>query len=69
LSPQQDERLAALITARPDATVAELREVLPTTAALSTLWRRIDQLGFTCVMTKASWRGSCRRKVPLKLFT
>jgi transposase len=33
----QEERLAALITARPDATLAELQEALPTTAALSTL--------------------------------
>ena len=47
LSPQEDARLVALITARPDATLAELRDALPTTAALSTLWRRIDQLGFT----------------------
>ena len=43
----QEERLAALITARPDATLAELREALPTTAALSTLWREIDRLGLT----------------------
>jgi len=47
LSLQQDERLVALITARPDSTLAELRDALPTTAALSTLWRRINQLGFT----------------------
>jgi transposase len=47
LSPAEDARLVALITAQPDATLAELREALPTTAALSTLWRRIDQLGFT----------------------
>ena len=43
----QEERLAALIAARPDATLAELREALPTTAGLSTLWRAIDRLGFT----------------------
>lgn len=43
----QDERLAALIAARPDATLAELRDALPTTAGLSTLWRAIDRLGFT----------------------
>ena len=47
LSPQQEERLGALITARPDATLAELREALPTTAALTTLWRTIGRLGFT----------------------
>jgi transposase len=43
----QEARLAALITARPDATLAELRDALPTTAALSTLWLEIDRLGLT----------------------
>ena len=43
----QESRLAALITARPDATLAELREALPTTAALSTLWLEIARLGLT----------------------
>jgi transposase len=47
LSPQQEERLVALITARPDATLVELQAALPTTAALSTLWRTIDRFGFT----------------------
>lgn len=43
----QEERLAALIAARPDATLVEIRAALPTTAALSTLWRAIDQLDLT----------------------
>ena len=43
----QEARLAALITARPDATLAELRDALETTAALSTLWLEIDRLGLT----------------------
>src|ERR671919_2308507 len=43
----KEERLAALIAARPDATLAELREALPTRAALSTLWLEIDRLGLT----------------------
>ena len=43
----QEDRLVALITARPDATLAELRDALPTTAGLSTLWRAIGRLGFT----------------------
>src|SRR5437016_4000259 len=42
-----EARLAALITARPDATLAEIREALPTRAALSTLWLEIDRLGLT----------------------
>jgi transposase len=43
----QEERLASLIAARPDATLAELRDALPTTAALSTLWLEIDRLGLS----------------------
>jgi transposase len=43
----QESRLAALITAQPDLTLAELRDALPTTAALSTLWVEIDRLGLT----------------------
>ena len=43
----QEDRLAALVAARPDATLAELRETLATTAALSTLWLEIDRLGLT----------------------
>ena len=42
----REEYLAALISAQPDATLVELREALRTTAALSTLWREIDRLGF-----------------------
>jgi transposase len=47
LSSNEEERLAFLITVRPDATLAELQEALPTRAALSTLWRTIDRLGLT----------------------
>ena len=43
----KEERLKALVNATPDATLAELREALPTTAALSTLWLEIDRLGLT----------------------
>jgi transposase len=48
----QEARLAALITARPDATLAEIRDALPTTAALSTLWLEIDRLGLTVKKTR-----------------
>ena len=43
----QERRLATLITAQPDITLAELRDALPTTAALSTLWLEIDRQGLT----------------------
>jgi len=47
LSPPQEERVGALLIARPGATLTELREALPTTAALTTMWRAIGRLGFT----------------------
>src|SRR5688572_17020462 len=47
LSRDEEGRLVALITARPDATLAELQQALPTRAALSTLWRTIDRLDLT----------------------
>lgn len=43
----QAARLQALVAATPDATLAELRAQLPTTAALSTLWLELDRLGLT----------------------
>jgi transposase len=43
----QEDRLTATVNARPDATLAEIREALPTTAALSTLWLAVDRLGLT----------------------
>lgn len=47
LNQDQEHRLVFLVTARPDATLAELRTALPTTAAVSTLWRTLDRLGLT----------------------
>lgn len=42
-----ETHIAALIAARPDATLAEVRDALPIAVGLSTLWRTIDRLGFT----------------------
>ncbi|HEX6464982.1 MAG TPA: hypothetical protein VFZ98_11025, partial [Vicinamibacterales bacterium] len=47
LTTDQEYRLGVLITMQPDATLVELRDALPTRAALSTLWRTIDRLGLT----------------------
>src|SRR5688572_6775233 len=47
LSSDEERRLVALITVKPDATLAELQQALPDRAALSTLWRAIDRLGLT----------------------
>jgi len=59
LSHDEEMRLIALLAAQPDATLAELRATLPTTAALSTLWRTIDRLGFTLKKN-----GTRRRTAP-----
>jgi len=39
--------LQALVAAQPDATLAALRDQLPTRPALSTLWNELDRLGLT----------------------
>ncbi len=59
LTADQEQRLIFLITARPDATLSELRDALPTTAALSTLWRTIDRFGVT-----VKKNGTRRRTTP-----
>ena len=62
LSDQQEQRLLVLITARPDATLVELREQLPTTAALSTLWRAIGRLNLTVKKNGARRRTAASRR-------
>jgi transposase len=58
LSNDEEGRLVALITARPDATLAELQDALPTRAALSTLWRTIDRLGLTVKKNRTRRRAT-----------
>lgn len=43
----QEDRLRALVAAQPDATLAELRDALRTSAALATIWRELNQLELT----------------------
>ena len=56
----QEVRLAAVIAARPDATLTEIREALSTTAALSTLWLEIDRLGLTVKKNRTRRRTTAR---------
>jgi transposase len=56
----QEDRLQALVMAQPDATLAELREQLPTTAALSTLWTELDRLGLTLKKNRTRDRTASR---------
>jgi len=41
------DRLAALVAAKPDATLAELRDGVRVSAGLTTIWRALNQLDFT----------------------
>lgn len=56
----QEDRLKALVTAQPDATLAELRDQLPTRPALSTLWTELDRLGLTLKKNRTRDRTAAR---------
>jgi transposase len=55
----QEARLRALVAASPDRTLAELREALPSTASLSSIWRALDRLKLT-----VKKNGTRRRTTP-----
>jgi transposase len=52
----QEDRLAAAISAQPDATLRELREALKTSAGLATIWRAVNQLDLTVKKNRARRR-------------
>ncbi len=54
-----EEYIVALITARPDATLVEIRGALRIPVGLSTLWREIFRLGF-----RVKKNGFRRRTAP-----
>ena len=54
-----EDRIVLLITARPDATLVEIRDALRIPVGLSTLWREIDRLGF-----RVKKNGIRRRTAP-----
>ena len=59
----QDDRLAALVAAQPDATLAELREALRTSAGLATIWRALNQLDLTVKKNRhVAWRHPRRNE-------
>jgi transposase len=55
-------RLATFITARPDATLAEIREALRTSAGLTTIWRACNQLDLTLTKNGARRRTATSRR-------
>jgi len=56
-------RLAQLVAAQPDRTLAELREALGTTASVTTIWRALVRLSITIKKNGTRVRaGSGRRR-------
>jgi transposase len=47
LAPADTQRLGTLVIAQPDATLAELRDALETSAGVTTIWRALNQLKLT----------------------
>ena len=56
----QEDRLRALVTPQPDATLAELRDRLRTSAALATIWRELNQLDLTVKKNGTRGRTAAR---------
>ena len=55
LAPQL-HTLAALIREQPDRTLAERQGALATSASLTTIWRAVNQLGFTLEQNDTRFR-------------
>lgn len=58
----QASQLAALVAAQPDATLAELREALRTSAGLATIWRELDRLQLTVKKNATRRRATPARR-------
>jgi transposase len=56
------DRLAALVAARPDATLAEIREALRSSAGLTTIWRACSQLDLTFKKNSTRRRTAATRR-------
>ena len=62
LAPADLDRLAFFVAARPDATLAEIREALRTAAGLTTIWRACNQLDLTVKKNAARRRTTATRR-------
>ena len=56
------DRLSALVAARPDATLEEIRGALRTAVGLTTIWRALNQLELTVKKNAARRRTRAARR-------
>ena len=62
LAASEMNRLAAVVAARPDATLVELREALRTAAGLTTIWRALNRLDLTVKKNRLRRRTTATRR-------
>jgi transposase len=62
LAADQEDRLVALVTARPDATLSELRDALQTSAGVTTIWRALDRLDLSLKKNRPRRRTTAPRR-------
>ena len=62
LAAEDLDRLVAVVAARPDATLEEIREALRTAAGLTTIWRACNQLDLTVKKNAARRRTTAPRR-------
>jgi len=62
LAADQEDRLVALVTARPDATLSELRDALQTSAGVTTIWRALDRLDLSLKKNRTRRRTTAARR-------
>jgi len=58
----QEDQLRALVAARPDQTLAELRDGMKSAASLSSVWRALDRLKLTVKKNCIRRRATPRRR-------
>lgn len=58
----QEDRLRALVTARPDQTLAEIRDAMQSAASLSSVWRALDRLAITVKKNRPRRRTTPARR-------
>jgi transposase len=58
----QEARLRAQVDAKPDQTLAEIRDALHSAASLSSVWRALDRLGLTVKKNRTRRRTTSPRR-------
>ena len=58
----QEDRLRALVAAKPDQTLAEVRQALRSSSSLSSVWRALDRLQLTLKKNRTRRRTTSARR-------